>query len=90
MNYKNLFLLELSYFSRLYKSAEPSRPPTPDGSDPEKLKEWKSELIKLQSSEEIEISPSEVKEMISEFKKGDLYKCYNSQGVVHIRLSIMV
>jgi len=64
---------------RLYKLAEPARPPTPDGSDSEKIKAWKSELINLQSSEEVEISPSEVREMIFEFKNTDSYKNYDSK-----------
>ena len=43
------------------------------------MKAWKSELINLQKSEVVEISPSEVKDMISEFKNTDPYKHYDSK-----------
>jgi len=62
---------------RLYKS-DPNRPSTPDPSDLEKIKSWKLDLLDLQSSEDVEISPEEVKEMVTEAKKAYPYNFYNS------------
>jgi len=62
---------------RLYKS-DPNRPPTPDPSDVEKIKRWKMDLLELQSSEDVEISPEEVKEMVTEAKKAYPYTFYNA------------
>ena len=47
-------------------------------SDVEKIKSWKLDLLDLQSSEDIEISPEEVKEMVAEAKKAYPYNFYNS------------
>ena len=47
-------------------------------SDVEKIKSWKLDLLELQSSEDIEISPEEVKEMVTEAKKAYPYTFYNS------------
>ena len=47
-------------------------------SDVEKIKSWKLDLLELQSSEDVEISPEEVKEMVTEAKKAYPYTFYNS------------
>ena len=47
-------------------------------SDLEKIKSWKLDLLDLQSSEDVEISPEEVKEMVTEAKKAYPYNFYNS------------
>ena len=46
-------------------------------SDSNKTKAWRYELQKLQASEDIEISPTEVQEMLTEFKKVHPYTYYN-------------
>ena len=47
-------------------------------SDVEKIKTWKMDLLELQSSEDVEISPEEVKEMVTEAKKAYPYTFYNA------------
>jgi len=61
---------------RIYKE-DKNRPPTPDGSDPNQVKAWRLEIEAIQGSEDIEISPSEVQEMISEFKKTHPFSFYD-------------
>ena len=47
--------------------------------DKDKIAAWKSELRKLQGSEDIEITPDEVREMVTEFKKIRPYKYYDEE-----------
>ena len=46
--------------------------------DLEKIKSWKLDLLDLQSSEDVEISPEEVKEMVTEAKTAYPYTFYNN------------